>query len=154
MPEVSFEQVARRLDPNNPATEAILEWIKGDPEQKKIDEHPNVLLGIKDKDLPELVYHIIQKKRFPIVDKKLKIVFGLMYGEHDTFMSYLEQYHRHSNGDHATIDPYKAYRSYLDKGRGYYISSMSTRKIIAGIKYKQDRFDKDLFVEKKIVQEY
>ncbi len=154
MPEASFEQVAKLFDPNNPATENILHYIKIDSKQKRPDGHPLMVLGIKDKDLPELVYRILQMKRYPVVDKKLKLVLGLTFGEHDFIIASLEGYHRHNDGYRSKIDAYEAYRSYLDKGRGYYISSMHQGKIVVGVKYTQDKFDRDLFNQKKQEHEY
>ena len=101
----------------------------------------------KDHSLVELIPAICTTGLSPVVDKASRLVIGAEEGAHRNLCTDLFRYYLEKNGGMKEyIDPSTCADYYIERGYGFAISSMATRKILAGIKYREDAFDKDLFL--------
>jgi hypothetical protein len=135
---MTYEEFLEKLDRNNPS---FLEM--------KIAFKDNsfgvVIIEKKGRDLVEVVERCCSAHFYPVVDKKLGMVFGCRV--HGPPRLALFEYHLNSEGkDHGYINPYESMDRYISEGYGWFISSMQPRSIVAGVDYRPDRFDKDVFM--------
>lgn len=112
--------------------------------------HGTLLIARKANDLPEIVDLILERGRFPVVDKPSKCVFGLPPGNHERFRGMLYALHDPDSA-RMRIEIVNAAR-YLALGYGYYISSMSPAAIVCATGYTADRYDKRLFAARRVTQ--
>jgi len=110
------------------------------------DEQP-LLFAPKGRDLIDVVRSFITKGSWPVVDKRLQMVIGLKKEQHSAFISFLTAYYVAEKQIQRTPKNSTMLKRewYLDRGMGYYISSMQPHVIHLGIRYREDRYDKDLF---------
>ncbi len=120
-------------------------------------ESNKILLARKGRDLVEVVKNYLEKENpFPLVDKRLSVVFGTEWGSHKFLRVELYRYHYAArNPSAAYIEPHKAEDAWLLENMGYYFASTPSmsevflgippRRIIAAQTYRPDRFDKELF---------
>ncbi len=137
---MTFDDFVAKLKKDNYYTEHIVGMLECFHER-----HP-IQFERKGKDLAEVVTRHMQERLFPLVDKRLGLVFGVESSLHKGLRCELFRYHnapRNPNND--WINPNECADRWVSEGMGWYISSMETHKIVAGQKYRPDRFDKDLF---------
>jgi hypothetical protein len=140
---MTFDEFVAKLDQKNQQYEELKLSVKFHNARKPITFAP------KGKDLFELVSSHLSRRLFPLVDKRLGIVLGVEGSIHKDLRCELFRYHntpKNPNGN--WINPNECADKWVSEGMGWYISSMSeytTRTIIAGHKYRPDRFDKDCF---------
>jgi len=120
------------------------------------EEH-TLLVEKKDSNLVKIVRAFLDEKRlFPLVDKRLGVVFGVEYSTHLMLRIDLYRYHiRMGNKPSEYVNPRAAADQWLLEGMGYYFASTPTvaeallnyppRRIIAAEGYRPDRFDESLF---------
>lgn len=135
-----LDKVVGSLDPANPLykqTVADLRHLTG---------ITSLFLARKGRDLAEVVPAFCADERFPVVDKKLRIVVGCLGGYHEHVRAVLWRYHASYENPLAPEEIWGAAFRYVIDGHGYYVSSMVPGITLAGHKYRPDRFDKDLFL--------
>ena len=135
---MTFDEFLTTLDKKNPWHDGFVMDMK--TSQKLWGD----LLARKDRNLVEVVQDFRAKGRYPLVDKKLKMVFGVNY--HLGIRVDLYRYHEAArNPAMPYINPHHAADAWLFEGMGYYVSSMPPNGLVVGRGYRPDRFDKDLF---------
>lgn len=135
---MNIDEVCALLDEKNSYREELETTFRGFHERGWIvvERKGSSLFGVVDK--------LKSQRRYPIVDKKLKIVLGA--SAHDYLRAQLFRYHYHDGyPDREYIETREATDRYLTEGHGYLISSMQPDVIVTGRKYRRDRYDKDLF---------
>lgn len=139
-----FDEFLAKLDRNNPYFNDIATGFEDDFRKKE------VIFARKGHDLSEVVEHCKSIKLFPVVDKKLGLVFGCV--GHSVPRQDLFRYHYYA--EHPAIDDYidadECEDRYIGEGHGWFISRMRPRIIVAGIAYRPDRFDRDVFAVHEI----
>jgi hypothetical protein len=105
----------------------------------------------KGRNLVEVVKDYLDEKHlFPLIDTKLQVVFGIGGSAHGLLRIELYRYHAKKH-----VEVYQAEDGWFYEGMGYYFTSMPAsgdiltsrrQRIIAAPNYRQDRFDKDLFM--------
>lgn len=144
---MNIDEVCALLDKENPYSEE-LSWAF-----RFLDRRDPIVIERKRKNLVEIVRELQGRKLHPIVDKKLGLVFGMVSGHHDYLRTELFSYYYHAE-DHSFelphIGPFESQYRYISDGYGYFISSMRPDIIVAGRKYRPDRFDKDLFLTHRV----
>lgn len=136
---MNLEEFIGTLDPQNPQFDELSFYIRF------LDRDAAMVLQRKGSNLVEVIADLIAQGRFPIVDKRLRMVFGLAKSQHMILREKLFLYHNPTLRD-SSITPTVASDSYIIDGCGYFISSVQTNTIVVGQIYRQDRFDKDLFL--------
>lgn len=134
---MTFDEFVEKLDKKNYYAEELANSVKFYQRDRPI------LFERKGKDLFEVVTAHLGKKLYPIVDKKLGIVFGVRRHLHKGLRLELFRYHnvpRNPNND--WINPNECADRWVTEGMGWYVSSMDEHMIIAGQAYRPDRFDK------------
>lgn len=135
---MTFDEFVATLDKKNPWYEG---FVMGMKTSNKLWAD---LLARKGSNLVEIVEDFRKQGRFPLVDKKLKMVFGVNH--HLSIRVDLYRYHDAArNPAMPYINPHHAADSWLFEGMGYYVSSMPPHGLVVGSGYRPDRFDKDLF---------
>lgn len=108
-----------------------------------------VVIERKGSGLVELVQNLVERRLHPIVDKKLKLVFGITSGSHLLLRAELFRYYYYASDPKLNLPGVGSYESadrYIEEGHGYYISSQRENTIVVGTSYRPDGFDKDLFL--------
>lgn len=140
---MTFEAFLEKLDKKN--------WYYGDVVssfQRDI-ERGYYVVERKGRDLPEVVERLKGQRLFPVVDKKLGLVLGC--DSHSVPRQELFRYHYYASGsDRPYVDPDESADRYISEGHGWFISKMRPRIVVAGIKYRPDQFDKDVFTTYEI----
>lgn len=140
---MTFDEFLEKLDKKNHHYEHLVSSFR-----KDVDEGEYVLER-KGQDLPEVVERLKRDRLFPVVDKKLGLVLGCR--SHSVPRWRLFEYHHFAaTGDDAYVQADEATDRYISEGHGWFISTMRPRIIVAGIKYRPDRFDKDVFATYEI----
>ncbi len=135
---MTFDEFLEKLDQNNRYFDDVRISFKDDTEKGVL------IIERKDRDLPEVVERCMSQKLFPVVDKKLGLVFGCE--THGLPRQELFRYHYYEAGaDRPYVDPDDSADRYVSEGHGWFISKMRPRIIVAGIAYRPDQFDKDVF---------
>jgi hypothetical protein len=141
---MTLEEFIKRLDRTNPFFEAFEQYIWA--------EHLfPTLFAAKGSDLPEVMMTLLAARKFPLVDKRLGMVFGLLPDKHEDMRAYLETYHEATLYE-GPFDKKRAAVRYMREGRGYYVSSTRDNMITTCSMYRPDLFDKDLFRIMKVHQ--
>ena len=139
---MSIEKAKRLLgtDPKE-AEESLLFALE------QLDEISPMIIERKDRNLAEVIERLLKEGRFPLVDKKLRMVFGVAPDQHSLLRGSLYCFH-------TAHDPSKQGReyqgmgpdNYIHEGMGYCISSMHSGRVVVGERYMPDKQDKDLFM--------
>ena len=137
------------LNKSNPYFEDLLFAVA------RLTKQGDCILGRKGRKLCEFIRWLREDRhKFPLVDKKLGIVFGLRGSAHAYVRAELYRYHQ------ASIDPDAPYMSstlasdqWLYEGMGWYISWMSPDEIIVSFGYRPDSYDKDVFLFYKVTEQ-
>ena len=111
----------------------------------------------KQKSLLEDLSKMLQGGIFPLVDKKLGLVFGLGESNHGMMRTSLFRYHNaEGKGDDVEyVDSTTSADEWLRNGMGYYFSSMGARReLTVGNNYREDRYDKDVFLSFRVDRTY
>ena len=141
MPEIEYREFAAKL----PRTENRRRLIKRVGAFSHICRWNGAIrFARKGSDLVEIVEVFTRQRTSPVVDKKSGFVFGVPEGCHEQFRGLL--YECNSPEDAGAWGGSVNARNYITAGCGYYISSMQPGVIVCGEKYKEDRWDKDLFL--------
>lgn len=138
---ITLDSFIATLDTENPFLEEFIEELKA---QSDIDE---VVFERKSKNMLNVIKNLIAQGKFPHVDKKSGIVFGLPTGFHELLRGLLQQYYVRQSGS-----SYKSAEDYMNTGKGWYISAMEPDTIIVGAHYRPDRHDDQVFPFFKIRQ--
>lgn len=142
---MTFDEFIKRLNPQNSFYEEFVEDLAD------YHEFYPMLIERKGTDLVEVVQDCCGQRHYPVVDKKLGIVFGCHGGTHQGIRASLYNYHdAEINPNSARHGTEFAATFYIRDGFGYYISVMQRDVIVVGQRYQQDRFDKDLFLMFKV----
>lgn len=140
---MTFDEFLNTLDKNNRYFDDVRISFKDDCEKGLL------IIEKKARDLPEVVEQCKAGKLFPVVDKKFGLVFGCR--EHGLSLQELFRYHYYASGaDRPYVDPDESSDRYISEGHGWFISKMRPRIIVAGIKYRPDQFDKDVFISHEV----
>lgn len=137
---MTFDDFVARLNKKNPNFEGLEHTVRFYNER-----HP-IKFERKGKDLFEVISKHLDNRLFPLVDKRIGVVLGVESSLHKGLRCELFRYHnapRNPNND--WINPNECADRWVTEGMGWYLSSMDHRMIIAGQKYRPDRFDKDVF---------
>ncbi len=112
-------------------------------------ENRTMVILRKDKNLLENLQQMLAASVYPLVDKRLGLVFGLGESNHTMMRTSLFRYHSAAGkqwDDVEHVDPHRSADGWLYQGMGYYFSSMQARRMIVSQSYVSDRFDKDVFL--------
>jgi len=132
------------LDPNNVWSESLAHAATFSHDHDKL-----IVIERKGSDLVEVVQHLVDRRLHPVIDKKLKLVFGVTSGSHMLLRAELFRYYYYENDPELNLPGVGSYESadrYIVEGHGYFISSQRGNTIVTGISYRPDSFDKDLFL--------
>ena len=110
------------------------------------EEQGVMIIESKGADLVEVVEKIIKEGKFPLVDKKLKLIFGVASEYHSLLRSGLYRFHVADEPDAQERSRGGAPDRYIHEGMGYYISSMRPDNIVLSENYRPDKQDKELFM--------
>ncbi len=141
MPEIDQLAFAATLPKTNGRRSHLIKTVSTFNKLLRFD---SLRFAQKGRDLLEIVQTFTQQRTNPVVDKKLGFVFGVPEGFHEKFRGSLYAYHDPEDAKEwsETVNA----RHYVTRGCGYYISSMQPQTIVCGENYKEDRWDKDLFL--------
>ncbi len=140
---MTFDEFVEKLDSNNSYYEHITSGFQRDFEQGFC------VAERKERNLLEVVGRLKQQRLFPVVDKKLGVVLGC--DSHSVPRWRLFLYHYFAGGaDRPEVGADESADRYISDGYGWFISRMRPRIIVAGIKYRPDKFDKDVFTTHEI----
>lgn len=142
---MTFDEFLTKLNRANPFFEDLVITFEHDFRGGALIIEP------KSRDLPEIVTRCKREKLFPIVDQKLGVLFGCV--DHGGPREWLFRYHNYASGRErpfTDINPYESQDRWVSEGHGWFISSMRPHVIVAGIKYRTDPFDTDVFLVHKI----
>ncbi len=143
---MTFDEFLEKLDKNNHYYGDIVRSFQRDLERKW------VVIEKKGQDLVEVVQRCKDAQRFPVVDKKLGLVFGC--DSHAVPRQQLFRYHYYAGGkERPYVDADESADRYISEGHGWFISRMRPRIVVAGIKYRPDQFDKDVFISYQVEQQ-
>lgn len=131
--------VIKLLDPNNPRCEELSIAIGF------IFKDGSGAVERKDKNLLDVVRNMIDRGYYPIVDKKLQLVFGVESGFHMMIREQLYAYHMMLGRRDCRAAPSWCADRYTDEGLGWHISSVNLDHIVLGQRYRPDKFDKEVF---------
>ncbi|MDP2655354.1 MAG: hypothetical protein Q8P17_02220 [bacterium] len=132
------------LDPHNVWSESLAHATTFLYDRDKL-----TVIERKGSDLVEVVQHLVERRLHPIIDKKLKLVFGVTSGSHMLLRAELFRYYYYERDPELNLPGVGSYESadrYISEGHGYFISSQRENTIVIGIPYRPDSFDKDLFL--------
>lgn len=138
---MDIDEVCALLDKGNPYSEPL----RGTLETLR---HVRVSFERRDTDLVDVVHNLGTRRLYPVVDKKLRLVFGVD-GGHGFLRGELFRYHYHADDprlEKRHIGPDESADRYLYEGHGYFISAMRPSIIVVSANYRPDQFDKDLFL--------
>lgn len=137
---MNLDEFLERLDKKNHGAEELGDMVT------IYDKHNPITFVRKGKDLFEVVTNHLNQRLFPLVDKRLGVVFGVERCLHKGLRCELFRYHNVPNNPNRDwINPNECADRWVSEGMGWYVSSMDEKMIIAGQKYRPDRFDKDCF---------
>ncbi len=140
---MTFDEFLEKLDKNNRYYDDVADGFKRDVERGFY------VLERKGRDLPEVVERLKGQRLFPVVDKKLGVVLGC--DSHSVPRQELFRYHYYAGGaERPYVDPDESADRYISEGHGWFISKMRPRILVAGINYRPDQFDKDVFMTYEI----
>lgn len=117
-----------------------------------LEEQEEMVIESKGADLVEVVEKILKEGKFPLVDKKLKLIFGVASEHHFMLRGGLYRFHVADEPDAQERSRGGAPDRYIREGMGYYISSMHPDSIVLGENYRPDKQDKDLFMFYRLVR--
>lgn len=91
-----------------------------------------------------MVENLLKKRRFPVVDKRLRLVIGIGSGCHEVLRAHLFAYH----ANQEYVESYERDSdAYIEQDMGYFVSGVREKGLlIVGKSYIPDRFDRDLFL--------
>jgi hypothetical protein len=144
---MNIDEACALLDPRNPYSESLAQAFRF------LHGRDPIVIERKGMNLIEMVRKLKDRKLYPIVDKKLGLVFGSAEGHHDYLRTELFRYYYHAEDPSFELphtDPFESQDRYISEGHGWFISSMRPDVIIAGRKYRPDSPDKDLFMMYRI----
>lgn len=139
---LTLNELNELLDPKNPRTESLLDTFK------LLQDLSQLTVEHKKEGLLELVRHLGDKRLYPVVDKKLKLVFAVNEGGHAVLMQELFRYHYHADDPELRLPCIGVFLSrdrYVTDRHGYFISSNQPDMIVVSEKYRHDKYDDDLF---------
>lgn len=140
---MTFDEFLATLDRENPYFDDVVMTFEDDF-RKGV-----VIIESKSRRLPEVVEQCKAERLFPVVDKKLGLLFGCE--THGLPRQELFRYHYYAGGrDRPHVDPYESQDRWVSEGHGWFISKMRPQIIVAGINYRPDQFDKDVFTSYEI----
>lgn len=144
---MTLEKFIASLNRDNPSYESLCGFIRA---RFSLESRYQGMLAKKSNDLYEVTQDMILQERWPLVDKKLGMVFGIERGGHEALRYFLYAYHKEEpssfpNDLNTDIHDQRAFE-YMWDGMGYYISCMSPDEIVVRATYRPDRLDKDLFL--------
>lgn len=109
-------------------------------------ERKHIVFEQKDEYLIKVVKRLCDNDLFPVVDKKLQMVFGAYVHRMPRSRLFWYFYRaEHPKMKLLDISDSEAADRYISEGHGYFISSMRPGVIIVGRKYRIDSLDEDLF---------
>lgn len=142
MPEINFREFAARI-PQGDTRRKLIKSI-GQFNHLMGSISGEIRFARKGKDLVEVVQEFTRQRTSPIVDKKSGFVYGVPEGHHIAIRGHLFEYNNPEKaegwGEHVTS------RMYITDSCGYFISSMQPNLAVCGLDYREDKFDKDLFL--------
>ncbi|MDP3645680.1 MAG: hypothetical protein Q8R25_01190 [bacterium] len=139
---MTLDEFAARLDPNNPFTPDLVEFFQ---------RHPGFVLERKGSNLVDKFFELEAKKRHPVVDKKLQMLFGVGGGDHEMVRAHLYTYHEAKVSSLLDMPDFSMGAAWdMTDNLGDYLSSLRSTGLIVPHGYRPDRFDKDLFLLYKI----
>jgi hypothetical protein len=141
---MNIDEFCALLDHNNVWNESLTDAVKFLYERDKCP-----VIERKSSDLVELVQRLVERRLHPIIDKKLKLVFGITSGSHLLLRAELFRYYYYALDPELNLPGVGTYESadrYVCEEHGYFISSQRENTIVVGTSYRQDSFDKDLFL--------
>ncbi len=139
---MTLDEFRELLDPKNPMADSlthIFEFMQ--KEERLVAER-------KGSDLVEVVQRLKDRRLFPVVDKKLRVVLA-SGAAHGLVRSHLFRYYYHAKDPDLNlpyVSPTESQDRYIEEKHGYFISSMRPSIIVVGRDYRPDSFDKDLFL--------
>ena len=140
---MTFDEFLEKLNKKNPRYDHMASEFKRDIERGFC------VLYQKGRDLPKVVAQLKQQGLFPVVDKKLRLVLGVV--SHSVPRWRLFEYHYYAkNADLPYVGADEAADRYISEGHGWFISKMRPRIIVASVAYRPDQFDKDVFASYEI----
>jgi len=136
---MTFDEFVATLDKKNQYRDSLATTFRDD------FRDDNIIVERKGRDMVEVVQRCKDRKLYPVVDKRLGLVFGCE--THGVPRCELYRYYYYAKGIETKpyVDPNDSQDRYISEGYGWFISSMRPRIIVAGAKYRPDQYDKDVF---------
>lgn len=105
-----------------------------------------MILETKGANLLASIRQYIPRRRFPLVDQRLGVVFWCSVGAHELMRTELYRYRYYANGFECEhVDSDESADRYLNEGYGWFISAMRPQTIVVGKKYRPDKWDEESF---------
>lgn len=145
MKSLSLDAFEKLLDPRyhqyGSLTKSVTRW------SKRI-YHPFIYR--RDAHIVEVFRELLDHALYPLVDRRLNIVFGLP-SSHGFARSELYLYFKYGTTppqEHINSDI--AMDKFVTEGCGYFISKTTPKTILAGTAYRPDRYDKLVFDQYRV----
>lgn len=134
---MTIEEFIKTLDQTNPFFGALRDFLWR--------EHLTTLYASKTKDLRETAMRLLTMRKDLLIDKRLKMVFGVIPGNQECLMAYLLQYHARLLKEpylSAPEDQRAAADQYLKERHGYLILGIEGKAYQKkSPSYQHDEFD-------------
>ncbi len=144
---MTFDEFVAILDKKNQYWENLAVFFETDYARGEL------VIERKGQDLVEVVRRCKEHGLYPVVDKRLGLVFGCE--GHGVTRSELYRYYYYAKNIHR--EPYinldEGEDLYISKGYGWFISSIRPHIIVAGAKYHPDQYDKEIFAIQRVQAE-
>ena len=119
----------------------------------KNQDDPEWVFGKTGPDLIDVINHMLDRRRLPVVDQRSRLVFGIAPTMHRDMCSILYCYHQNGAEKWGADDEGRCRQQdlYVDTGLGYYISSVMTHRVVVNRNYRPDPWDDVVFARFKAV---
>ncbi len=133
-----FSKLLKQRNPHAHSLGYTVRWLA---------DNRTMVLMRKDKRLLENLQQMLAGGLYPLVDKRLGMIFGLGESSHTMMKCDLFRYHNTAGKTEVEdVGACEAADRWLYEGMGFYFSSIAGRDVIVASTYTNDVYDPDVFL--------